>query len=363
MGSRLAVSLFASGLFLAGLLASRPAASELHDGPGPAPSSYTHLAWEHWDPHGLDAARFPLQVVFVGAPPDSLSEAEVVAALSASIEAWNDVACSYAALHYAGRRERLDTIGEGEISVFFADASLWSSWPKPPIASAHLGTHIALNGETFDWQSSPQPYYKFHERDAGLKSRIDLQSALTHELGHVLGLEHTLDDNTATMVASYLRDGGQSRLAADDKFGLCHLYPSTPSIDECQRDAQCGDGGRCVSDETFRVCQKPQGRVGDHCALDLLHCPGTCLMSSSATGTGYCTTPCSEQSQCPSYFGCEVAGEKSLCKLTGVGFEQPSRGCAVAVARPASLSLGGGVLALGLAAALLVVRRRRRLNW
>jgi hypothetical protein len=52
----------------------------------------------------------------------------------------------------------------------------------------------------------------------------DLQSVLTHEVGHFLGLDHSKVEN-ATMLADYeLSNLGARTLSSDDKAGICSIY-------------------------------------------------------------------------------------------------------------------------------------------
>jgi Matrixin len=56
----------------------------------------------------------------------------------------------------------------------------------------------------------------------------DLQSVLTHEVGHFLGLDHTLVPN-ATMLADYeLSNLGTRTLSNDDRAGICTIYEPLP---------------------------------------------------------------------------------------------------------------------------------------
>jgi Matrixin len=57
----------------------------------------------------------------------------------------------------------------------------------------------------------------------------DLQSILTHEAGHFLGMAHAAtDDHTATMRANWDGVGTDLRtLTSDDEAGICDAYPPT----------------------------------------------------------------------------------------------------------------------------------------
>lgn len=57
--------------------------------------------------------------------------------------------------------------------------------------------------------------------------QIDLCSALTHELGHLLGMNHS-DVATATMyAAATAKETSKCSLAEDDVAGICSMYAST----------------------------------------------------------------------------------------------------------------------------------------
>jgi hypothetical protein len=62
----------------------------------------------------------------------------------------------------------------------------------------------------------------------------DLQSILTHETGHFLGLAHSREP-TATMNANYDRaDIGFRSLSGDDERGICSVYPAGLDLNECR---------------------------------------------------------------------------------------------------------------------------------
>ena len=59
----------------------------------------------------------------------------------------------------------------------------------------------------------------------------DLQSVLTHEAGHFLGLAHATEQE-AVMYAFY--SPGRVKLTPDDQAGICTIYPVKPTASGCQ---------------------------------------------------------------------------------------------------------------------------------
>lgn len=95
-----------------------------------------------------------------------------------------------------------------------------------------LDADIEINDTAFDFSiCDPEA--------AGCGVAFDLENTLTHELGHVVGLDHPPNDEPgafeATMFASASRGDIEKRsLATDDVDGLCTLYPTgDPVAGEC----------------------------------------------------------------------------------------------------------------------------------
>lgn len=86
----------------------------------------------------------------------------------------------------------------------------------------------------------------------------DLQSILTHEVGHYFGLAHSAD-RAATMFAGYLSGSVALRtLADDDVAGICAAYPPDVDKGECQPKPYHGLKDSC-GDE-------PETRSGCSCS-------------------------------------------------------------------------------------------------
>ena len=75
----------------------------------------------------------------------------------------------------------------------------------------------------------------------------DLQSVLTHEIGHFIGLDHT-KASTATMNAGYTRATTELRsLEPDDVDAVCGVYPPGREA-TCDAEPRNGLGNECASD-------------------------------------------------------------------------------------------------------------------
>lgn len=325
--------------------------------------------------------QLPLKIMLVGQPPQGLSLGTLERELQAALETWSQVPCSSLRLEYAGHATTREQVPQDHIPISFVSPGQDSCLPQGTTllgltASLCDPSHqvaIVFNRDDFDWGLTPnylqQLVPALAPRD---KLGVDLRSAFTHELGHLIGLSHPDDApdpqpiTLATMSKRYLLDGGQATLAADDREGLCTLYPNPAGAQSCDTDEQCRQqlndpGASCISaaNGALKLCEEERADIGSYCAQDLLICPERCLLTSLNVGTGYCTTSCDEANPCPQGYQCAPDPfelTQDICQLEAPASDPDTGGCAQNK-RASPASPGWPISALALMLLLGVVKR------
>jgi hypothetical protein len=104
--------------------------------------------------------------------------------------------------------------------------------------------------------------YAYNELTVGDDEVVyDLQSVLTHEIGHFIGLDHSSDVD-ATMNASYAEgDTSLRTLEADDIAAACAAYPADrPGT--CSTTPRGGFADTCTTDSSGGGCSTSGARLG-----------------------------------------------------------------------------------------------------
>lgn len=192
-----------------------------------------------------------------------LQNAENGAAAEADVRAafdtWSNASCSDFTFAYNGlvdgaRAEFNDSGPNMNVVVWievgwpFDDGALAVTTSAFLVGSGRLlDADIAINGERFPWTRV----------DATCLPRTrtqDIQNTLTHEVGHVLGLDHppesALFERTTMFAQAPACETRKRTLAQDDVDGICFIYPSATETGRCpgrlDPPPTDDDGGGCT---------------------------------------------------------------------------------------------------------------------
>jgi len=184
----------------------------------------------HW-------SEMPVTYAWVGG--DVPRGAEVEDAIDASFDAWTDIPDAWITVERQSSSLAPAVELDDENLVFFT-----SDWPAGNEALAITTTWTDKDGAIVQ--------YDIHINAAVARSTTgeadayDLQAAITHEVGHVLGLGHSAVQD-ATMYAKHeLADVHRRALHTDDEDAARYLYDEPP--------APAGDTG-AASDDRGATCQ------------------------------------------------------------------------------------------------------------
>jgi len=359
---------------------SFPADARLLPGPpGPkAPASFTR------SPEGATWSGTKLPVSFeitTGLP--GVTEADWRMELALAARTWSTVPCTaFRAGVGTTASPALTAQDDGRNGIFVHT----NDWPSSFVPGALAQTIVAVG-----------PDGSLHDADIHLNAKdhtfsldgrggtVDLRSVLTHELGHALGLGHATDTR-ATMFPSGAGQRWRS-LEADDRLGVCSLYPGT-GAPRCPQ-APCPTGAVCLDGQ----CQRPseQSSVCSSCVPQANACEGTgddarCV--DLGPGFAACLRACVTQADCGAGFSCQATTESGdfqcvpgdACGHAGpiaprdAGTDANAESGTGAVPVETAAIGGGGcattqapmsaspLLALPLAAVVLFTRHRRRTN-
>ncbi|MFT7580553.1 MAG: hypothetical protein ACI9MR_002224 [Myxococcota bacterium] len=192
--------------------------------------------------------------------PETIPAAELPGLFDSAFSAWVDLpGCRTPEIVNVGTTDATARMAPATVSepsdnvmVFINDPTVWlaggrsSTWialttiALDDVTGELVDTDIEVNDGHYDFATDLTPA-------AGTPGAVDLLSALTHEAGHFLGLEHS-DVIGATMARAYARGGSgptdTRTLAQDDIDGACALYEvEKPIIKPKDDDCRGGNGG------------------------------------------------------------------------------------------------------------------------
>lgn len=163
-------------------------------------------------------------------------------AISASFETWNAPECSAFTLLWGGVTN-MEWIGYSSHGgnaniVIFHDDGDWPYDQHPvaftsvtynPVTGVIFDADIELNAEDYEFTGGGP------DKDLG---DIDIQNTVTHEAGHIIGLDHSPKVKATMYHESIFGETLKRSLDQDDIDGLCALYPledGDPACKEVQK--------------------------------------------------------------------------------------------------------------------------------
>lgn len=189
--------------------------------------------------------------------------------IDASFAAWQQADCAGLTPGIAVQNMGKVSCGEVEFNSTAGNANIVvfrdGEWPHED------GQHnLALTTVSFDPASGELYNADIEVNTAGYDfidgGDYDLQSVLTHEAGHFLGLSHSPQD-TATMYYAYSNGSTAFRdLSEDDVLGICSIYPPVDDLDpsRCNPIPRHGFSSLCGADQTAgcRMTPATSGSAG-----------------------------------------------------------------------------------------------------
>jgi hypothetical protein len=155
-------------------------------------------------------------------------------AVIAGYEAWNEPDCSYLALNYAGKTNE-DRVGFNANTksnaniVVFRDTG-WTHSNK--VLALTSVTFQPSTGQIFDADIElNSATYEFTTTEVPEDIKIDLRNTVTHEVGHLLGLDHAFDAEATMFATAPIGEIKKRTLEVDDTSGLCTIYPTADDPD------------------------------------------------------------------------------------------------------------------------------------
>lgn len=193
-----------------------------------------------------------------GAPAAGISADAAEASVRRALEAWLTADCgdgSPAITVEVGSRVSCNaaeyfTEHHNANIIMFRD----EQWPYPGGEDALGITRLHFDGERAPgelWDADIELNAVTEPLAVGAlrSNQVDLDSLITHELGHLFGLGHSLERG-ATMLAGYVRGSTELRsLSPDDVAGICAIYPPGRALGSSSCEPRHGFSELCASEQ------------------------------------------------------------------------------------------------------------------
>lgn len=208
-------------------------------------------------------------------PGESEVTDELKHAVFDSFDAWNEPDCSEMEFHYDGLTERhepdYDAGAPPEENI---NILVWhdDEWPHPRYDAIAL-TSVSYRSATGEILSADIEIntadYPITNTNESSDIRIDFRNALTHEIGHFLGLDHSPNSEATMWRSTDIGETKKRNLHDADIAGLCYIYPDGEMIEQPQT-ASSSSGGSGDSSGGFGGCSTPADNPAESSLVILL---------------------------------------------------------------------------------------------
>ncbi len=195
--------------------------------PGFATYTTSQGATAHWD-----TATFCYEMS--DAVPEGVDVEVVEGLLSSALRTWTDLDCAPKTLTYQGRTPKTHVDpdqGSGNTVVWVADPADWvhsASYYALTTLTARSADGVILDAD-LEVNGGGHPFSLTNECPEG---SIDLWNTLTHEAGHLMGLDHASLPQATMYGHSSPCDLHMRDLDPDDVDGYCWLAASFPPTEQ-----------------------------------------------------------------------------------------------------------------------------------
>jgi hypothetical protein len=228
--------------------------------------------------------------------PAEIALSQVEAATTAAFQTWENVACAYPDFQYMGYSTTASIPDVRDTYDAYNVSTIWVTNPSDPYYNMALaggnspsGTipltyagylyqcDIFINAVNFRWTTLASSDARFR----------DLQTALTHEVGHCMGLGDAYAPTSAVMYPEFPPGGSKRVLDAQDVTQICEYYPENGAVGSpCSDSDPCTNGLACIpftgnnNNTLYKYCSK--SCTGN----DPAECPSpfVCQASSAISG-------------------------------------------------------------------------------
>jgi len=194
-----------------------------------------------------------------GSAAQGVDYVAAAASVTRAFASWTDAPCTDGKPSISVRVKGPISCDASEYNVDRGNANIVvfrETWPYVGGEDALGMTRVRFNpttGEIYDADIELNAAMEALSVGAAQPGHVDLDSLLTHEAGHLLGLSHTVDE-AATMYPGYeLGSTALRSLASDDITGLCRIYPPNRNPSSASCEPRHGFSDACGADQPAPV--------------------------------------------------------------------------------------------------------------